>query len=465
MTDMLSEYTHTMLVEAKLAEARAQAAQDTLARSAHASEHRADLVDHKQEIAGHYLWAVKKVPMHGKENAMKKYFWLTLLVFVVAACGAPAPVPTAPPPIPTPTVAPEPMSAPTAAPPQSVDSVTLAYGAPVPVVSLLPLDVAVALDLFKQEGLNVTMSRMPRLTANNRVLFGQVDFAGESFNPSDAQFAAKALRSVVALARLPGGTLVVRSDLKNQFKTVADLKGQRINYGGSPGVFPYILGKVGLQPSDVQWVADGRDVSQIAADMANGVGVAAILAEPYTTALLKSGKAVALVDLPSEADTVQWLGGEYLGGSLVASTDTIRNRPQVVQKMTNALIKALRYIASHSPAQMTALLPEDVTGKDKATFAEALQHSLPTFSPDGMISDAGVQNAIAIYRALGAIKPDQQISAAALYTNDFVKNVHRSPASDRLPIYVRSGAVSPISQMKRGAPRTMRPVYEITPAA
>lgn len=335
---------------------------------------------------------------------------VVLMAFIAACAGTPTASPTSAPQA-------------TAAPVVQLEKVTLAYGAPVPTVGLLPIDVAMAMDLFKQEGLDMMMTRMPRLDANSRLLQGQFDFAGEGFNPSDTQMSGKAAQAVTSLARLPGFTLVVRSDMKDTIKSPTDLKGQKINYGGAPGVFPYVVAKAGLKSDDAQFVEDGRNIAQIAADMQKGVGVAAVLSEPYTSLLLKSGKAYALVDLATEADSAKWLGGEYQSAALMTTTDTIKNHPQTTQKMTNALVKALRYIVAHGAADIAALLPEDVTGKDKAAYVDALQHSLPSFSKDGIVSEAGVKNAIEINKAMGAIKPDAQISASSLYTNDFVMNV------------------------------------------
>jgi hypothetical protein len=64
-----------------------------------------------------------------------------------------------------------------------------------------------------------------------------------------------------------------------------------------------------------------------------------------------------------------------------------------------------------------------VTGPDRSLYIAALQHSLPSFSKDGLISEAGVMNAIEANKSLGVIKPDEQIDASALYTNDFVNAV------------------------------------------
>ncbi len=85
------------------------------------------------------------------------------------------------------------------------------------------------------------------------------------------------------------------------------------------------------------------------------------------------------MDIATEADTVKWLGGAYQSVSLMATTDTINSRPQTVQKMTNALVKALRYIANQGAAEIAATSPEDVTGKDKTLLSTALQHGMSMF--------------------------------------------------------------------------------------
>ncbi len=341
---------------------------------------------------------------------------LAIVLLSVCATAAPTPVSLA-----APASAPQSVAGPASAPTAQLEMVRLAYGGPVPAIILLPLDVAIAQDYFKQEGLDVTMTRLPRASANSELLLGHVDFAGEVFNPSDTRLAGRAAESVTSMGRLPGFTLVVRSDLKDKIKSLADLKGQEIDYGGNPGIFPYLISKAGLAPDDVHFVEAGN-VAEIAANMQKGVGVAAILVDPYTTQVLESGKGYALVDLATEADTVKWLGGSYQSVSLMTTADMIENHPQTVQKMTNAIVQALRYIASHSPADIAAILPADVVGPDKSLFVDAVQHDLPLFSRDGVVNQSDVQSSIDVNRAIGAIKPDQPIDIQALYTNQFVDN-------------------------------------------
>jgi NitT/TauT family transport system substrate-binding protein len=107
----------------------------------------------------------------------------------------------------------------------------------------------------------------------------------------------------------------------------------------------------------------------------------------------------------------------------VTRADVIQNRPATVQKMTNALVKAVRFITTHNAADIAAILPDDVTGPDRSLYIAGLQHTLPSFSPDGLINEAGVMNAIEANKGLGKIKPDAQIDAGTLYTNDFVNAV------------------------------------------
>lgn len=341
---------------------------------------------------------------------------LVKLLFIATACAATSSL------IPTAAI-PQPTIKPTSVPVAELEKVTLAYGAPIPFIAMLPFDLAQALDLYKQEGLDVTVQYMPRLDTDNALFMSRVDFGGLGIDqPIAWQGSGKDQRMIMEFTRFPGFVVVVRNDMKEKIKTFADLKGQQIAYAGTPGLLPYFVTKAGLKPEDVTFVHAGN-VAEIATALPQATWVSALLSDPYATQVLKSGVAYAVMDLTEEADSAKFLNGEYPNFGLVARTETIQNRPQTVQKMTNALVKALRYISTHTASEIVAALPESVTGKDKANFIDALQHSLPMFSKDGMVTEGGVKNAIEINQALAAIKSDKIIDVSALYTNDFVKNV------------------------------------------
>ncbi len=360
---------------------------------------------------------------------VRKIFVGLLFILVIALVAGCAATPTAAPATVAPTKAaqateaPKPTAAPTAGPKEKI---TVAVGAQASIV-YLPYDVAKALNLYEQEGLDVTLNYMSGGTqAGNALVAGSVDFSGNSLDhPIAAQGQGKELRMIVSFTRLPGTTLVVRSDMKDKIKTIADLKGQKVgvtNIGAGTHVLTqFLVTKSGLSKDDVQIVAVGS--STMPAAMEKGDVVAAMNSDPFPTQLIKQGKAYALVDFSTEADTFKWLGGEYQFTGMVTTGEMIKNRPQTVQKLTNALVKALRYIATHSAAEIAALLPEETTGKDKALYSDGLAHSLPALSKDGIVTETGVKNAIEVNKVFGSIKPDQTINISALYTTDFVKNV------------------------------------------
>lgn len=354
------------------------------------------------------------------------FVFALLLISVLAACaGAPTALPTGVPATLEPASVPTATPASTAAPQAELEKVKVGCGAPVPFLLFLPCDVAQALDLFKQEGLDVTIEGMPGAVAYSALANGAVDFNanGGIYLPIAAQEQSKEMRMVVEFTRFYGVTLLIRSDLKDKIKTVADLKGKTIvGPGGPPTLLYYVTAKAGLKQEDVTLVGGGDGI-QIAGDMQKGQLDGAFIAEPYTTQLINSGAAYPLVDLTTEADSTKWLGGEYPNFGLVATTDMIQKRPQTVQKVTNALVKALRYMATHSAADIAAILPDSVTGKDRTLYIAALQHMLPSFSKDGIVSESGVKNAVEINKAIGAVTSDQQIDVSALYTNEFVDNV------------------------------------------
>lgn len=361
---------------------------------------------------------------------MKKHLVLMSVIALVAvACGSsptvPSPAPATSIPATLASTSAPPTSAPMSTPAAQLDKVTITCKTKALTLLFLPCDVAQALDLFKQEGLDMTSVGIGPADAYNAQAKGELDFSSWGMAlPIQSQGQSKTVQMVVEFERFPAVTLLIRSALKDKIKTVADLKGETIGSpGGPPTPLFYIAAKEGLKPKDITILGVELDASQMAGQIQKGVLDAALLPDPYATQLIQSGSAYALVDFTTEMDSTKWLGGECPVYGLVTTTEMIQKRPQTVQHVTNALVKALRFIATHSAADIAAILPDKVTGQDRALYIAALQHMLPSFSKDGLVSAGGVKNFVDIDKALGVIKPDQQINVDALYTNDFANNV------------------------------------------
>ncbi len=361
----------------------------------------------------------------------KEFLTIGLLALVVAAC-APAPTASAPapatalpaaiaPPAQAPVAA---TAAPAAAPAPQLEKVTIAE-APVPIVANLPFDVARGLGLFKEQGLDVSVNNLGSADLEDTLASGGVDFI-----VNDPAIAAQAkgqrLYMITAILQRPPSTVLVRADWKDKIKTVADLKGQDIHTAGDPGttdskLVQYLLGKGGLESRDIS-ILSGGGLFRVLDSLKIGDSPAALLQDPYTVQLEQDGKWFPLIDLASDADSARYLGSEYQLG-LITRAQMIQDRPQTVQKITNAVVQALRFIQTHSPAEITSILPDDVTWVGKDLYSQGIQHSLPAFSKDGIVTEKGMKNWIAVDRAFGSIPPNQQIDVSQLYTNQYVKSV------------------------------------------
>ena len=77
------------------------------------------------------------------------------------------------------------------------------------------------------------------------------------------------------------------------------------------------------------------------------------------------------------------MGGDYPFICLFMTTDYVSSHKDVVQKVVNAYVKTLKWIHTHSAAQIAAKMPADYYAGNKALYITALKGQLGMFSPDG----------------------------------------------------------------------------------
>lgn len=336
------------------------------------------------------------------------------MALLAAACDRQAPIPTA-----APVSALVPAAALAARVPVAIDA-----SAP---FLILPYAVAKALKYDKAEGLDVDWQVMPGgAQAAAALLSGSAMFSGGSLEQAvKAQAQGQELKMLVAFTRYPGIAVMVRGDLKDQIKEIKDLKGRKVGVTAI-GALTHLLAitlaaRAGLKPDDITIVAVGSSTMAVAFEKKEiDVG---FNADPFATQLLKSRKVALLADLRAQADSERALDGEFPSTGLLATGDTIKNKPEIVQKMVNALVRAVIYLRAHTAGEIAAVLTDDVTGNDKLAWIDALNASRPALSLDGRVTQAGVENAVAAYRLFGSISPDALISVEALYDNSWMDRV------------------------------------------
>jgi hypothetical protein len=93
--------------------------------------------------------------------------------------------------------------------------------------------------------------------------------------------------------------------------------------------------------------------------------------------------------------------------------------------MVNVITRACRYLADHTPKEVTGKLPKEVTGDDVEAYALGLEHGYPSLSKDCVASAGGVQNFVQSQVVGGIITQDKAPRAADLFDMTFVQKVPR----------------------------------------
>ena len=289
----------------------------------------------------------------------------------------------------------------------------------------LQLDLAQALHYFDEAGLKVRVQTFQRSAdAADALAKGRVDFSANSIDHAiTLGLRGAQLKMVASFTDLPTVSLVIRRDLRSQIRSLRDLKGRRVGItsvgSGRHVLLMSILKSAGLAAGDVNVVTVGVGDSLIAA-MKNDDIDAAITTDPMTIQLLLNGEASLLLDMVTYEETQGVFRGGYQFTGLLTREDVILRQPEIVQKIVDVMVRANRYIATHSAAEIAAALPAEIVG-DRYIYIKSLEHSRPSFSRDGLVTPESIANNIQSLITYGSITGDRPIDPATFYDMSFAK--------------------------------------------
>ena len=112
-------------------------------------------------------------------------------------------------------------------------------------------------------------------------------------------------------------------------------------------LFNYFISRDGLKPNDVSIIGVGTGAGAIAA-MTNGQLDAISNADPVMTKLELEGAIKILADWRTVKGTEQTFGGQLPAASLYAPTRFVKENPNTVQALTNAIVRANKWLANAS---------------------------------------------------------------------------------------------------------------------
>jgi NitT/TauT family transport system substrate-binding protein len=174
---------------------------------------------------------------------------------------------------------------------------------------------------------------------------------------------------VVAIGQLSQSAMYVfllRSDLKNQVHTIAQLKGKRIGATTSTSsnrsmghmMTEYLIQRAGLKNSDVQFVSVGQNRDTQRAALTSGTVDATMGDEPFASELVAQGVAVRLADLYLPQQSNRLLGGTVVHAALATREEVLARHPETVKKVLRMYDRTLQWMAQHTAREIADQLAD-----------------------------------------------------------------------------------------------------------
>lgn len=281
-------------------------------------------------------------------------------------------------------------------PVQAADLQSIVVSVPGPHnISYLPIDLIPAIGADKAEGVQLQIIHTGGgAVAMNNMVTRNADFAVAGVP------AAMSLRvnggDVVVIAPVddaPLFVLMVRADLKDRVKRIADLKGKVIGVNTSTKsskttsqqLGELLLKSDGVAINAVRIVPAGQSWIEQSSLIISGQADAVVGDEPFASRLLAENKVFFLAHL-AQPETIRGIqGANFLHAALETRSDVIAKEPKKVGKMVRMVKQSLAWIASHTSEQVVDALA--ITEREERdALLRSLQKYPRAFSRDGKFS-------------------------------------------------------------------------------
>ncbi|MFJ2781088.1 MULTISPECIES: ABC transporter substrate-binding protein [unclassified Kitasatospora] len=294
-------------------------------------------------------------------------------------------------------------------------------------VIYLPAMLTQRLGFFADAGVNVELMSEPAgVNATTALLAGDVQGAVGFYDHTiDLQAKGKNVESVVQFSQAPGEVELVSTKQAEAIRSGADFKGKKLgvtSVGSSTDFLTkYLAVKNGTAVAEFSPIAVGAGQTFIAA-LQQGSIDAGMTTDPTVATVLDKGLGKILYDMRTPEGSREALGGLYPSSSLYMNTDWVEKNKDTTQKLANAFVKTLKWMSTHTPAEIAEKMPADYAQGGAEQYAAAIKATLPMFTTDGVMPADGPKTVLAV---LAAFHPDVKgkegsIDLARTYTTEFV---------------------------------------------
>src|SRR5579859_7497863 len=288
----------------------------------------------------------------------------------------------------------------------------------------LPYQLAQDLGFYKKYGVNVQLSteQTGGVGAETAMVSGQVDMAGAWYvHAIDFTAKGKNVVSVVQLSGAPGEREMCATG--SGITSPAQWRGKSLGVtdigSGTDELTLYLAARYHLTSKDLTRVGVGAGPTFVAA-LQNHRIACGMTTQPTVGAVEKLGVGASVINLATTSGAQQWLGGTYPAAGVLASADWVASHQATVQKVVDALVATMHWIATHSAADIANAMPPAFVSNGlttKADYISELAQDKGQFLPDGMMPANGPATVLAIEKFIGNVTGPVNLSTT--YTNQY----------------------------------------------
>ena len=295
-------------------------------------------------------------------------------------------------------------------------------------VIYLPAMLTDRLGYFKDAGVDVSLKTEPSgATAENVLVAGKVQgVVGFYDHTVTLQAQGKCIESVVQLAKVPGEAEVVSTKSAGSVAGADDFSGKKLGVT-SPGsstdyLTQYLAKKNGIDSEKYTTVTAGAGSTFIAA-LQNGGIDAGMTTDPTIASAVDKGLGKVMIDMRTEEGTQKALGGLYPAASMYMDCSYVKENPKTVQKLVDAFVRTMKWIHTHSAAEIAAKMPKDYNGGDPALYEKSIKDSSTMFTPDGVMPDGGPETVLDVLGTFSDVVKEKKddIDLSKTYTTKFAE--------------------------------------------
>ncbi|MEU1980873.1 ABC transporter substrate-binding protein [Nocardia sp. NPDC019395] len=288
----------------------------------------------------------------------------------------------------------------------------------------VPLVVADRLGYFAEAGVQVTLTDLQSGTkALEAVASGSADAAASFYDHTlRMQSKGQDYKAFVVLTDSPGAVLAVPPSKAGSITSVENLKGQAVGVA-APGsaedaYFSLVLGHAGMTMSDVSSVSTGTGASAVAALESGQVSAGWMYEPAFSQFADRNPGTGTLVDTrTAEGNRAMFGESGYAAETLYAKSAWVESRGDDARKVATAVKRALQWMREHTAAEITELMPENLTGTDRAMYTKVLDGTLPMYTTDGKMPENGYAANVELLTRSQGLK---DLEPTRTFTNEYV---------------------------------------------